>query len=57
MVNKGWIKAKNIDAKKIIYLITPKGASKKSSLLYNRVESTIHFYLEAKRVIKDKIMH
>jgi len=57
MVNKGWIKIKNIDAKKIRYLITPEGASEKSSLLYKRVESTIHFYLEAKRVIKDKVIH
>ena len=57
MVTKGWIKIKNIDAKKIRYLITPEGAREKSSLLYKRVESTIHFYLEAKRVIKDKIIH
>ena len=57
MVKKGWIKIKNIDAKKIRYLITPEGAREKSSLLYKRVESTIHFYLEAKRVIKDKIIH
>ena len=57
MVNKGWIKIKNIDAKKIRYLITPEGAREKSSLLYKRVESTIHFYLEAKRVIKDKVIH
>ena len=57
MVNKGWIKIKNIDAKKIRYLITPEGASEKSSLLYKRVDSTIHFYLEAKRVIKDKVIH
>ncbi len=57
MVNKGWIKIKNIDAKKIRYLITPEGAREKSSLLYKRVESTIHFYLEAKKVIKNKIIH
>ena len=57
MVKKGWIKIKNIDAKKIRYLITPEGAREKSSLLYRRVEGTIHFYLEAKRVIKDKIIH
>jgi DNA-binding MarR family transcriptional regulator len=57
MVNKGWIKIKNIDSKKIRYLITPEGAREKSSLLYKRVESTIHFYMEAKRVIKEKIMH
>ncbi len=57
MVTKGWIKIKNIDAKKIRYLITPEGAREKSSLLYKRVESTIHFYLEAKRVIKDKVIH
>jgi DNA-binding MarR family transcriptional regulator len=57
MVTKGWIKIKNIDSKKIRYLITPEGASEKSSLLYKRVESTIHFYLEAKRVIKDKVIH
>ncbi|MBT6563726.1 MAG: winged helix-turn-helix transcriptional regulator [Candidatus Scalindua sp.] len=57
MVKKGWIKIKNIDSKKIRYLITPEGAREKSSLLYKRVESTIHFYLEAKRVIKDKVIH
>ena len=57
MVTKGWIKIKNIDAKKIRYLITPEGAREKSSLLYKRVESTIHFYLDAKRVIKDKVIH
>ncbi|MBT3879456.1 MAG: winged helix-turn-helix transcriptional regulator [Candidatus Scalindua sp.] len=57
MVKKGWIKIKNIDAKKIRYLITPEGAREKSSLLYKRVEGTIHFYLEAKRVIKDKVIH
>lgn len=57
MVKKGWIKIKNIDAKKIRYFITPEGAREKSSLLYKRVESTIHFYLEAKRIIKEKITH
>jgi hypothetical protein len=57
MVKKGWIKIKNIDAKKIRYLITPEGAKEKSGLLYKRVESTIHFYLDAKRVIKEKVEH
>ncbi len=57
MVQKGWIKIKNVDTKKISYLITPEGAREKSSLLYKRVESTIHFYIEAKRVIKDKVIH
>ncbi|MFV1975687.1 MAG: winged helix-turn-helix transcriptional regulator [Candidatus Scalindua sp.] len=57
MVKKGWIKIKNIDAKRIRYLITPEGAREKSSLLYKRVEGTIHFYLEAKRMIKEKVLH
>jgi len=57
MVQKGWIKIKNIDSKKIRYLITPEGAREKSGLLYKRVESTIHFYLEAKKVIKEKVEH
>jgi DNA-binding MarR family transcriptional regulator len=57
MVKKGWIKIKNVEARRIKYLITPEGAREKSSLLYKRVESTIHFYLEAKRVIKDKVIH
>ncbi len=55
MVRKGWIKIKNIDAKRIRYLVTPEGAREKTSLLYKRVESTIHFYLEAKKVIKEKV--
>jgi DNA-binding MarR family transcriptional regulator len=57
MVKKGWIKIKNVEARRIKYLITPEGAREKSSLLYKRVENTIHFYLEAKRVIKEKVMH
>ena len=57
MVRKGWIKIKNVDAKKIRYLITPEGGREKSSLLYKRVERTIHFYLDAKRVIKAKAEH
>ncbi len=57
MVRKGWIKIKNVDAKRIRYLITPQGAREKSTLLYKRVESTIHFYLEAKKVIKAKVEH
>ena len=57
MVKKGWVKIKNVDARRIKYLITPEGAREKSSLLYKRVESTINFYLEAKRVIKEKVMH
>ena len=56
MVRKGWVKIKNVDARRIRYLITPEGAKEKSSLLYKRVESTIHFYLEAKRVIKEKVV-
>jgi DNA-binding MarR family transcriptional regulator len=57
MVRKGWIKIKNVDAKRMRYLITRQGAKEKSSLLYKRVESTIHFYIEAKRVIKEKVQH
>ena len=57
MVGKGWIKIKNMEARRIKYLITPEGAREKSGLLYKRVENTIHFYLEAKRVIKEKVMH
>ncbi len=57
MGRKGWIKIKNVDAKRIRYLITPQGAREKSSLLYKRVESTIHFYLDAKRIIKAKVEH
>ncbi len=57
MVKKGWIKIKNVEARRIKYLITPEGAREKSGLLYKRVENTIHFYLEAKKVIKEKVMH
>ncbi len=32
-------------------------AETRYGLLYKRVEGTIHFYLEAKMVIKDKIVH
>lgn len=57
MARKGWIKVKNVNAKRIRYLITPQGAKEKSRLIYKRVESTIHFYLDAKSMIKNKVVH
>ena len=46
-----------VDAKRIRYLITLEGVREKSSLLCKRADSTIHFYLEEKRVVRDKLIH
>ncbi len=55
MVEKGLIKIKGINHKRIGYYLTPKGFQEKSRLTYNYLKRTIHFYLEAKKEIFSKL--
>ncbi len=55
MVEKGLIKIKGINHKRVGYYLTPKGFQEKSRLTYNYLKRTIHFYLEAKNEVSSKL--
>jgi DNA-binding Lrp family transcriptional regulator len=55
MVEKGLIKIKGVNHKRIGYYLTPKGFQEKSRLTYNYLKRTVHFYLEAKQEISAKL--
>lgn len=51
MINKGLVKAKGINHKRIAYYLTPKGFTEKTRLTYRFLQHTISFY----STIKDRI--
>jgi len=55
MVNKGLVKAKGINHKRIGYYLTPKGFSEKTKLTYHFLEHTIKYYSRLKNNISSKL--
>lgn len=55
MVNKGWVKAKGINHKRIAYYLTPKGFSEKAKLTYHFLQHTIRYYSDLKNNISAKL--
>ena len=55
MVNKGLIKAKGINHKRIAYYLTPKGFTEKTRLTYHFLEYTIRYYTNLKDNISAKL--
>ena len=51
MVNKGLVKAKGINHKRIAYYLTPRGFSEKTKLTYHFLEHTIRYYSNLKNNI------
>jgi len=41
---RGWIKVKKDTGRKLLYVITPKGMTNVSSLMYKRFQETFHYY-------------
>ena len=54
MINKGLVKAKGINHKRIAYYLTPEGFSEKAKLTYNFLEYTIKYYSRLKDNISAK---
>lgn len=54
MINKGLVKAKGINHKRIAYYLTPKGFSEKTKLTYHFLEHTIKYYSRLKDNISAK---
>lgn len=44
LIHRGWIKAKKDTGRKLLYIITPKGMTNVSRLMYNRFQETLHYY-------------
>ena len=55
MVNKGLVKAKGINHKRIAYYLTPKGFSEKTKLTYHFLQHTIQYYSNLKDSISAKL--
>ncbi len=44
LIYRGWIKAKKDTGRKLLYIITPKGMTNVSRLMYKRFQETLHYY-------------
>lgn len=55
MINKGLVKAKGINHKRIAYYLTPKGFSEKTKLTYHFLQHTIRYYSNLKNNISAKL--
>ena len=55
VINKGWVRAKQVSAKRWLYFLTPKGFLEKSSLSMNYLSSTLGMYRKAQNLIKEQL--
>ena len=55
MINKGLVKAKGVNHKRIAYYLTPKGFSEKTRLTYHFLQHTIQYYSNLKDNISAKL--
>ncbi|GAB4114392.1 MAG: hypothetical protein Kow00103_08070 [Candidatus Caldatribacteriota bacterium] len=51
LIKRGWVKAQKLTGRKILYLITPKGMARVTSLFYERFHETQHYYQHTKDLI------
>jgi len=51
LIHRGWIKAKKLTGRKILYLITPQGMARATNLIYDRFRETQHYYQYTKELI------
>lgn len=56
LVTKGYIKAKQLNPRKIQYLLTAKGFGEKASKSYNYMTKTVNLINRTRRAIKDLIL-
>ncbi len=56
LINKGYVKAKQLDKKKIQYMLTPKGFSEKAQKSYNFTLKTINLLQSARERIQELLV-
>lgn len=51
LIHRGWIKAKKLTGRKILYLITPQGVARATNLIYDRFRETQNYYQYTKELL------
>ena len=51
LIYRGWIKAKKLTGRKLLYLITPKGMTRATNLIYDRFRETQNYYQYTKELL------
>ncbi len=51
LIHRGWIKAKKLTGRKILYLITPQGIARATNLVYGRFRETQNYYQYTKELL------
>jgi|GEM_PF-709505 len=51
LIHRGWIKAKKMTGRKILYLITPQGMARATNLIYDRFRETQNYYQYTKELL------
>lgn len=51
LIHRGWVKAQKMTGRKILYLITPQGIARATSLVYDRFRETQNYYQYTKELL------
>ncbi|MHC2995263.1 MAG: winged helix-turn-helix transcriptional regulator [Candidatus Atribacteria bacterium] len=51
LIHRGWVKAKRLTGRKILYLITPQGMARATNLIYDRFRETQNYYQYTKELL------
>jgi predicted transcriptional regulator len=51
LIHRGWVKAKKMTGRKILYLITPQGMTRATNLVYDRFRETQNYYQYTKEML------
>lgn len=51
LIHRGWIKAKKMTGRKILYLITPRGMARATTLIYDRFREIQNYYQYTKELL------
>ena len=51
LIHRGWVKAKKMTGRKILYLITPQGMARATNLVYDRFRETRNYYQYTKEML------
>ncbi len=53
LVRKGYVKITTIPKKRIMYILTPRGAAEKTRLTYEYIQYSYKFYIDARQKLRD----
>ena len=55
LINKGFIKIKNVQGRRLRYLITPEGIVEKARLTYEYLDYSLYFYRQIRQFLADRL--